>query len=278
MRALKGPEEGVLSCGIFGYIGQYKVKLSSVKNLLKELESLKEDVDTLPLGGHGAGYFLLSDGLVLYHNKVGYYENRSPVDVLFDMEEFSPDDNVNFFMGHVRRASDEFSNPDDLDEFHAQPFVHTGSKYKVIGIHNGFLKNYKDLASKFQISDYFTDSDVLTQVFLKILEKKDDVSESCEELFSIVEGGNTAVFLVEKRDRYWLVVLHTGKTRGLVLYENTEGEILLCSRRGPLLNHFGPLINQRNFFESLYIPPKEQNIFINWWRIEVNPPFRLSEY
>uniref|UniRef100_A0A7V3ZX17 Glutamine amidotransferase type-2 domain-containing protein n=1 Tax=candidate division WOR-3 bacterium TaxID=2052148 RepID=A0A7V3ZX17_UNCW3 len=271
-------KEGVLSCGIFGYVGRSKVKLSNIKSLLKELENLKEEVDNSPLGGHGAGYFHLSDGLVVYHNRVGYYENRSPVDVLFELGEFSPDDEVNFFAGHVRRASDEFSKIEDLDELHAQPFIHVGRKYRVIGIHNGFLRNYKELAEKFKIEEYFTDSDVLTRVFLNILEKKDDISESCEELFSSVEGGNTAVFLVERRDNYWLVILHTGKTRGLVIYENTLGEILFCSRRGPLLKHFGNLISNRNFFESVYIPPKEQNLFINWWRIETDPPFRLSEY
>ncbi len=267
-----------MSCGIFAYVGQEKIKLRTIYNCLKDLESLQEAEDTSPLGGHGAGYVMLSDALVPFYNKVGYFEKMSAVDALFDLDELKEVEESSFFIAHVRRASDEFSNAEELDELHAQPFVHSGAHYRVYGVHNGFLKNYIDLKGKFSLSECFTDSDALCQVFLALLERYDELSRACEELFSIVDGNNTAVFLVEKREQFWLVVMHTGKTRGIVIYENELGEIIISSRKSVLEKHFAGLLERKKFFETLFIKPKEHQIFINWWRVEINPPFKLSEY
>jgi len=83
---------------------------------------------------------------------------------------------------------------------------------------------------------------------------------------------------VEKREQFWLVVMHTGKTRGIVIYENELGEIIISSRKSVLEKHFAGLLERKKFFETLFIKPKEHQIFINWWRVEINPPFKLSEY
>ncbi len=265
-----------MSCGLFCYVGKNKISPERAKKVMSYLEVLKETEDDSPLGGHGAGYIVLSDALVAFHKKVGLYSNKSPVDLLFEDEDLGSE--LNFFIGHVRRASDKFSDPDLLDELHAQPFMHSGIRYKVYCAHNGFLKNYEEMAKKFQIGEYFTDSDVLTQVFLKVLEDNGDLSKSCEKLFTLIDGNNTAIFLVDDSENFWLVVLHTGRTRGLVILENTEGEILISSRKSALEAHFSDLINKGGFFETLHVGPKEQNYFINWWRVESQIPFTLSEY
>ncbi|MEO0258243.1 MAG: hypothetical protein ABIM32_02260 [candidate division WOR-3 bacterium] len=267
-----------MSCGIFAYIGSKDIETARIFDLLREMESLKEEVDESPLGGHGAGYVSLSEGLVPFYNKVGLIANRSPVESLFDFEELQDAQGFKFFIGHVRRASDEFSSPDELDELHAHPFVHSGKKFRIYGVHNGFLKNYKEISNRYGIQEYFTDSDVLTQYFLALLENKGNISSACEELFSGIEGNNTAVFLIEGKDDYHLVVLHTGKTRGLVIFENEHGEMLLCSRKGLLLKYFEDLLEDRNYFETVAVGPKEHQLFINWWRVDHTIPFKLSEY
>lgn len=267
-----------MSCGIFGYIGQEGLPKDKIFNLLLEMESLKEEIDSSPLGGHGAGYVSLSEGLVPFFNKVGFFKDESSVKMLFDFDELRDADSFKFFIGHVRRASDEFSSPDDLDELHAHPFVHTGKHYRVYGVHNGFLQNYKELAQRINLKEYFTDSDVLTQYFLHLLDTEKDISSACEKLFATIEGNNTALFLIEGKEDFFVVLLHLGKTRGLVLYENEHGEFFICSRKSLLERHFADFLEKNGFFETLHIKPKEHNLFINWWRVEANPPFKLSEY
>ncbi|HOP32123.1 MAG TPA: hypothetical protein PKU94_01920 [Candidatus Hydrothermia bacterium] len=267
-----------MSCGLFLYVGHEKLKFQDIYNFLKELETLQEPEDSSPLGGHGAGFVMLSDSLVPYYKKVGYFENRSSVDALFDSDELKNIANSNFFLGHVRRASDEFSSLEELDELHAQPFVHSDAHCRVYCAHNGFLKNYADLKNRLGIEEFYTDSDVLCQLLLALLERFGEISRACEELFSMIDGDNTAIFFVEKREQFWLVVLHIGKTRGLVVNENEMGEMVIASRRAPLYKYFGELIEKKGFFESLYIKPKEHRLFINWWKLKVNPPFSLSEY
>ncbi|MGB9824966.1 MAG: hypothetical protein ACPLN0_06330 [Candidatus Hydrothermia bacterium] len=267
-----------MSCGIFAYIGSKELEKKVIFDLMYDMESLKEESDNSPLGGHGAGYVFLSDGLVPYYNKIGVVTDISPVESLFDFDELKDTGSFKFFIGHVRRASDEFSSTEELDDLHAQPFVHSGSKFRVFGVHNGFLKNYVQIAEKLGISEYFTDSDVLTQYFLYLLEEEKDLSDACEKLFSGIEGNNTAVFLTEAEDGYKLVVLHVGKTRGLVIFENEYGELLLCSRKSLLTKHLQNILEERGFFETLEIKPREHQIFINWWRVDTNPPFKLSEY
>ncbi len=267
-----------MSCGIFAYIGSRELEKERIYNLMHDMESLKEEADNSPLGGHGAGYVFLSDGLVPYYNKVGVVADASPVESLFDFDELKDPTSFKFFIGHVRRASDEFSSAEELDELHAQPFVHSGSKFRVFGVHNGFLKNYVQIAERAGVSEYFTDSDVLTQYFLFLLEREKDLSDACERMFNGVEGNNTALFLIEAQDWYKLVVVHIGKTRGLVIFENEYGELLLCSRKSLLTKHLQDFLEERSFFETLEIKPKEHQIFINWWRVDTNPPFKLSEY
>jgi len=263
-----------MSCGIIGYAGVDLLKLEVFRQIMTELEVLQEKNEKSPLGGHGAGLFLVENRKELIL-RAGADKEKSPVKRIFEkLQEYSPD-RTRFFLGHVRRASKEYE--DKLSEEFAHPFMAMERDVEIVGIHNGFLSNHLELQKRYRIEDALIDSDVLCKVLLKVMLRHRKIEHAIQEYFEVIEGNNTAAFYIKRGREMWLLLLHTGATRGLVVYENEKGNIVFCSREQPVKRYLGEYLQKNNYAITFRIGIKEHGHFINWWRIEPGT-FRLLEY
>jgi len=55
--------------------------------------------------------------------------------------------------------------------------------------------------------------------------------------------------------------LHKGKTRGLTIWKNTKDEDIFCSRKEPLIEELGFILNEGNFTEQVSIAYGEERSF-----------------
>jgi len=264
-------------CGIFGYFFQNPLDLDRVLDVLSKLETNKLEVDSSPVGGHGAGLAVMREGRleVLKSGK----SNESPVSELRKLVEkgwlqqgFS---SSSLILGHVRRASEEFMETIGFSET-TQPYLAECIEgMEVASIHNGTLANYEDLFSSFSLthrlespSKKLIDSEIFPHLLEEILHSHPDVQGAMEPLWEKIEGeGNALALLVKMGGKLWLSFLYKGKARGLVIWESEKGGIIFSSRRDPVLRYLKPIMELWGFKETLFIPPKQPRFFrkvISW--------------
>lgn len=254
-------------CGIFGYISHREVSLDKVLKLLCILEThhYKKEND---VGGHGAGVSFLDETGKMIVYKVGK-TNDSPSKDLSKIREVTQAKSK-IVLGHVRRASDEFEKTVEYGEA-TQPYrVECPNTSEIVSAHNGKVRNFEEIREGLSKEHCFqseeaarlanskiVDSEVIPHLFEENLKLRDDEIEARKDVFKQLEGSNTVVLLSSTKNKKLLHILHKGQTRGIHVWKNDKGEIILCSREEPLLQVFGDLIEEGDFEKVLSIKWKE---------------------
>jgi len=244
-------------CGIFGFAVKKAMPMVEVFNLLEKLEVHQFPKETKPVGGYGAGVaFLKDDGSVVLE-KVGKVD-VSPVVSLSKIVEAGE---ASVLVGHVRMPSEEFIATAKFRET-AQPYVvECYSGLSIVSAHNGYVANYKEIRQKLGKKHVFEsesveliDSEVIPHLFEEKLKEKADVNEALDRVFSSLEGSSTVSLLQIEEKGTFLHFMHRGKTRGLTIWTNKQGEIVFASRKGPLIAVFGDMLAAGRFEEKVSIP------------------------
>jgi glucosamine 6-phosphate synthetase-like amidotransferase/phosphosugar isomerase protein len=263
-------------CGIFGYITKQPISLNKVFQVLERLETSQYPNETTPLGGYGAGIaIMLRDGVVI-SEKVGK-TNGSPVRQLREliknqlvMGERLTEASV--LLGHVRYPTSQFLNA-ALNKESAQPYVEhfqrdvdavsPGESYVVASAHNGFVKNYLALKKKLGSHVFesekvgLVDSEVIPHYYGEVLNEVRDVDEALYQVLADLQGSNCVALLhVDKEDAF-IHLLHKGKTRGLIVWTNSKGEVIFSTQREPVEEIYATLLTNRGFKEKTIINPQE---------------------
>jgi glucosamine 6-phosphate synthetase-like amidotransferase/phosphosugar isomerase protein len=253
-------------CGIFGFVLLKPVKVTLALRMLTILETHQYANEKNPVGGHGAGvYFLDTHGRENFV-KVGKTDG-SPAKLL--SEKFLETNlQTRLLMGHVRFASINFLDTISFREC-TQPYVASCTKqWKVVSVHNGFVRDYGEMRKNLSSKHHFEseergeliDSEVLPHLLEELLLSKADAMKAMSRLSALLEnqGGNTlSMLLLGKRLGNFLVFVHHGRTRGLTVWSNPEGEILFSSRKMPVKQVLGEFLKDNDFEEKLSIAWKE---------------------
>ena len=248
-------------CGIFGYILKDGLPLVHTVEILKRLEVYTYPGRPNPIGGHGAGVsYLMPEGGV-FLRKVGKM-NSSPVsDLIGSMEIEGVGARV--LLGHVRRASPQFAETVKHCECTQPYMVECLGDTVVVSVHNGFLRNYRELRDRLSpIHRYeserveLIDSEVFPH-FYEELVGSEVVEKAVERIFCRMEGNSTVALLSLKGDERALGVLHKGRTVGLNLWTNGEGEVLFCSRWEPVEEVLGELLGRRGYQRKVFFDYRE---------------------
>lgn len=245
-------------CGIFGYFCRSQVSMQKVLELLQRLETNQYKDEASRVGGHGAGVNFLDDSGKMVVHKVGK-TNGLPAKDLSEIVEVAKAKS-RIVLGHVRRASDKFKQTVKYSEV-TQPYkVNCLGLFEIISTHNGFVKNYEAIKDRLTKDHHyesekrgFVDSEVIPHLFEESLMQHNDEVEARKEIFETIRGDNTVVLLSMIKYSRFLHVLHKGRTRGIHVWKNGNGEIILCSREEPLQQVFGDLLEQGNFKEVLSV-------------------------
>jgi len=243
-------------CGIFGFALTKPIPMAKVFKLLIKLEVHQYPQEPTTLGGYGAGIAILkNDGSVMLE-KVGKVGD-SPAKCLSEIVKF---DEASALVGHVRMPSLEFMETARFKET-AQPYVAICyGRLTVVSAHNGKVTNYKEIREKLSEAHLFEsekveliDSEVIPHYFEDLLKEKTDVKDALESLFSTLEGPNALSLLQIGKERISLHFIHKGKTRGLTVWTNNQGEVIFCSRKEPLMEVFSDVLAQGKFKEKVAI-------------------------
>lgn len=131
---------------------------------------------------------------------------------------------------------------------------------EIISAHNGYVKNYMSIKNGFKENHQFeskkvgfVDSEVIPHLFEESLMQHNDGIEARKEIFETIKGDNTIILLFTTKSSRFLHVLHKGQTRGMYVWKNNKGEIILCSREAPLLQVFEDFLEKSNFNRVLSI-------------------------
>lgn len=253
-------------CGIFGFILSKPQKIGLALEVLKILETHQYPDEKHPVGGHGAGIYCLDSNGGKMFAKIGK-TNESPVEVL--SEEISRQLQTKLLIGHVRRASPDFLNTISFSEC-TQPYIaHCNRRLKIVSVHNGFVENYKELRTKLRTKHLFEsekkseliDSEVLPHFLEELLLNKVDIAKALNRLSVQLKNqkGNTASMLLLGGESMgnFLVFMHHGRTRGLTIWDNPEGDIVFSSRKEPVKQVLGEFLREHAFEEKLSIAWKE---------------------
>jgi len=269
-------------CGIFGYFCRRQVSMQRVLKLLQILEDhqYKDQGEKKPVGGHGTGVcFLDKSGIMVVH-KVGK-TNSSPVKDLSLVKQVSQTKS-RVVLGHVRYAS-----PSLIDTVRyaaaAQPYrVNCLGMSEVICVHNGKVRNYEKIRKGvlkehcFQSEQVMlVDSEVIPHLFEEHLHMYNDEVEARKRTFEAVKGNNTAVVLTRLEGKLRLHILQKGSTRGMHVWKNDKGEILLCSRPEPLQQVFGEILAAGHFRKVVSIEWNEDKEVQQTYEIAVSTPPQL---
>jgi glucosamine 6-phosphate synthetase-like amidotransferase/phosphosugar isomerase protein len=247
-------------CGVFGFILREPVEMVEVFNVLRSLEKHQYPGEGAPVGGFGAGVAILSNSGEVLLKKVGRVFG-SPVEHLLRICEIQQ---ASILIGHVRMPSPkpEFLKTAHLKET-AQPYVvKCFPGLWVVSAHNGYMANYETVRQMLNKKHVFEsegkgiliDSEVIPHLFEELLVKEKSYNHALEKLFSTVEGSNTISLLQPKDGHVLLYLMHKGKTRGLHVWKNENEEVIFCSRKEPLVEHFSHVLSQRHFKEYVSIP------------------------
>jgi len=249
-------------CGIFGYLGGQPLSINLTLKVLQALEIDKLPVDKSPVGGHGAGV------VAIHNNEIYYYKvggNGSPAKNLEGIVlNECPIKEAKIIIGHVRRASSQFRHTVKHKEC-TQPYIaNCTDKFKVISVHNGFLRNYKEIKAKFILNHTYEsekieliDSEVYPHLLEELISEGVEESNLAQEIFSRIEGNNTAALLLLKDEKPKLIVIHKGATRGLYIWRNKRGDIIFSSRSHLVNNVLDEVINSGNYELEVKIEPKK---------------------
>jgi glucosamine 6-phosphate synthetase-like amidotransferase/phosphosugar isomerase protein len=249
-------------CGIFGFALKKPMPLVGVFRLLEKLEAHQYPQELKPVGGHGAGVaILLNDGSVL-SEKVGEV-NNSPVRQLAKIVNAKVNE-ASVLVGHVRMPSPEFMESAKFKET-AQPYVvEFEPNLTIVSIHNGKVENYKELREKLGKEHVFEsekvkliDSEVIPHYFEELLNETEDVDEAMYALFCALQGSNAIAMLQIDEENTFLHLIHKGKTRGLTVWTNEQGEVIFCSRKEPLIQEFNGKLVRGKFKEKVSIAWRE---------------------
>lgn len=252
-------------CGIFGYFGKNKVSMHNVIELLQilEMQQHKDLGEKKTVGGHGAGVGFLDESGKMVIYKVGK-TNASPAKDLSETTDIS-EARSNIVLGHVRYASPNLKDSIQYREA-TQPYkVECLGSSKIISAHNGKVENYmlirRDLSREHSFESEkavrLVDSEVIPHLFEEKLVMCFDEVEARKKTLESLEGNNAVVLLSLTKKTKLLHVLHKGHSRGMHIWENDKGEIILCSREEPLQQVFGGLLREGNFKKDLSIVWKE---------------------
>jgi len=249
-------------CGIFGFALKEPMPLVGVFQLLEKLEVHQYPEELKPVGGYGAGVaILLNDGSVLFE-KVGKVNNSS-VRHLAKIVNAKVNE-ASVLVGHVRMPSPEFMESAKFKET-AQPYVvELDPNLTIVSVHNGKVENYKELREKLGKEHVFEsekveliDSEVIPHYFEELLNEIDDINEVLYTLFCALQGSNAIAMLQIDEENTFLHLIHKGKTRGLTVWTNGQGEIIFCSRKEPLIEEFSKILAKGKFKEKISIPYRE---------------------
>ncbi|MFB0543276.1 MAG: hypothetical protein ACETVR_00695 [Candidatus Bathyarchaeia archaeon] len=244
-------------CGIFGYVLKEGLPLTYTIEILKRLEVFIYPGRQGPIGGHGAGVSYLTPNGGVFLKKMGK-TNGSPVSDLIGSLEFegvAPKS----LLSHVRRASRVFSETVKYSVC-TQPYkAECLGDTIIISIHNGFLGNYKELRDGLSASHRYEsakieliDSEAFPHVYEELVEAE-GAEKAVEKLFCQMEGNSTVALISLKEDERALSVLHKGRTVGLSLWKNGEGEVLFSSRWEPVEGVLGELLEEGGFQRRVFL-------------------------
>lgn len=249
-------------CGIFGYFCKSRVSVQKVLKLLEILEVHQYEDEKRPVGGHGAGVCFANDSEDMMLYKVGK-KNSSPVKDLSMIKEVS-EASSRIVLGHVRYASPYLIDTIQYSEA-AQPYKAECLGFsEIISAHNGKVNNYQQIRENLSKEHSFqsesvklNDSEVIPHLFEENLMMCLDEVEARKMTFQAIKGDNTAVLITRLEGKSQLHILHKGKTRGMHVWKNERGEILLCSRKEPLQQVFGDVLKESSFCKDFSIKWKE---------------------
>lgn len=245
-------------CGIFGYFCNSEVNMQSVLELLKILEKDQLKGEKTPVGGHGAGVCFLDDFGKFVVYKIGK-TNSSPAEDLSSIRDVVQVKS-RIILAHVRHASPEFMDTIKYAEA-TQPYnVNCLGLSEVVSAHNGKVRNYEEIRKNLSPHHSFesevvklVDSEVIPHLFEENLKMCCDEFEARERTLEFLKGNNAVVLLSSIGENRFLHILHKGHSRGMHLWKNGKGEVILCSRSEPLQQVFGGFLQEGNFKKTLSI-------------------------
>ena len=247
-------------CGIFGFALTKPLSLAKVFRLLEKLEVHQYSYEPKPVGGYGAGVAILSNERNVILEKVGKIGD-SPAECLSEIVRV---DEASVLVGHVRMPSPEFMESAKFKET-AQPYVvELDPNLTIVSVHNGKVKNYKELREKLGKKHAFEsekveliDSEVIPHYFEELLNETDNIDEALYTLFCALQGSNAIAMLQIAEENAFLHLIHKGKTRGLTVWTNERNEVIFCSRKEPLIEEFSKMLAKGKFKEKISIPYRE---------------------
>lgn len=249
-------------CGIFGIALKKSVPLDMVFKVLERLEVHQLSSEPIPVGGYGAGVAVLENDGRIVLEKVGKTRD-SPVKHLKETMRVGE---ARVLIGHVRYPSPQFMETARFRET-AQPYLADClSGLRVVSVHNGFVENYQQIREGLSGAHVFgsdkvgfVDSEVVPHFFEQMLRESGSVDEALDGFFSGLDGNNTIGLLHVAGERVFLHLIHKGKTRGLRVWVNDDGEVGFCSRTEPLVDVFGDLLKKGKFREKVSIGWQENS-------------------
>jgi glucosamine 6-phosphate synthetase-like amidotransferase/phosphosugar isomerase protein len=247
-------------CGIFGFALAQPVPMTKVFRVLEKLEVHQNPNESKPVGGYGAGVAILDNEGDVIWEKVGRVSD-SPARSLSEIFKVNE---ASVMVGHVRMPSPDFMETAKFKET-AQPYVvEAEPSLTIVSVHNGKVENYKELRK--QLGEEHTleseksqliDSEVIPHYFEDLLNETDNVDEALYMLFCGLHGSSAIALLQIDEENIFLHLIHKGKTRGLTVWTNENGEVIFCSRKEPLIEEFSKTLSKGKFKEKISIPYRE---------------------
>ncbi len=250
-------------CGIFGFMMNQTISMDVILKVMGRLEVHKYREEQNPVGGYGAGMAILFDDGGIFHEKVGAVA-VSPVRALSDVLKSRNISSASVMIGHVRFPSPEYISTARFRET-AQPYVaQFDPSVAVASVHNGKIENFmqirRELGTEHVLESEkvgLIDSEVIPHLFVEEMKETDSATEALDRLYESIQGSCSLGLLHADAGDVYMHLIHKGKTRGLNVWTNRDGEVLFCSRIEPVEQELSAMLKERKFHSKLHLLYRE---------------------
>jgi glucosamine 6-phosphate synthetase-like amidotransferase/phosphosugar isomerase protein len=238
-------------CGLFGFIGD-----SSNPDLTRDL-STHLFVKTQIRGTDASGFYCAED----FKNKnINYFKKPIQANEFVNLPEYKNlwENNLNLGLFHCRAASSGVGLPAYNQNNH--PFVSKDLKKAVI--HNGVIpRDEYDFFKQY----YEVETECDSEIFLRILEQKNDFTNNARNFFNFSKNAHYAVVFGEAEDTNRTLHLFRNEHRPLVIVDLIDelNQIFFCSTM-PIFFEALELLNRKIKKYKLYELPADNYMVINY--------------